>query len=316
MKLLISLLKFLQALCLLLIPILIVYCVFAATQTTIINQYKNELGTLLSPISTVVYFFNLTLGPLVSLFKGLVNFELTYNSTKLDFTHFVAAAALFVLYHVLGLTNNVLNFFSKKSDDLKKMTAKRRAEELYEKRMLEEVSKYKTYTSTVIILKLKKITGATNYLLQAESINENLMNSSNLVDEIIELVQLHSGVRCANLEKNGDIYIVFNDILKVVKFSKSLKEKVKELNKNLSKTGSGLSYYMFADNFPDVERSKKFAIIEKLFYLTGENEFFVGESFKKYYECFTKDVKCNFLSKGLYSLNDEHQVEIFELIGF
>lgn len=312
MKLLVSFLKFIQSLCLLLIPILIFYCILSSIQVAIIDQYKDVLGTLLSPVSMAVTFFDQTLGPLVNLFKGLANFEIDYNSTKLEFTHFIAAAGLFCLYHVIGVATGLIKFSEKKTKEFKKIKSQRKAEALIEQKMLDNVSKYKVYRSTVLILRLKKTDSNTNYLV---NYNDSSLKTVDPFEYISPLISLYSGIRHSDIEKNGDYYIVFKNIMNAVNFDFELKEKIKELNDSYAKVGSKISYFLFAENFLDkANRVNDFTEIDKLFYLTGENEIFVGETFKKYYECFSTDTNCRFISKGLYSLDGKKEVEIYSLL--
>lgn len=311
MKLLVSFLKFIQSLCLLLIPILIFYCMLASVQIVIIDQYKEVLGTLLSPISVMVSCFDQILGPLVSIFKNVANFEIKYNSSKLDFTHFVAAGGLFCFYHLVGAVNSFIDFLEKKGKDFNKIKAQKKAEYLVEQKMLEDINEFKSYRTTSIILRIKKTENNISYLTNV--IDSNL-KTEDALQQVESLILTHSGTRYNELEKNGDYYIIFKNIENFINFTFELQEKIKTINESLSKEGNKITYYLFADNFTSKSnRECDFREIDKLFYLTGENQIFSGETLKKYYECFSSDTHLKFISKGLYAIGSQKEIEIYSL---
>lgn len=312
MNLLVSIIKFLQAFCLLLIPILVIYCMLSIMETSLIQEYNNELGTLMAPLSALVAILNSILGPFVEFIKGFISLEFTLNQAKLDFTHIISAGLVFGFYHVLGIANNFLKFSEDRAKELKKVKERKKAEELVEQKILEEVNKFKEYRSTLIIMKLKKESDANNYLIKTNL--ENSTNEISYVEEVFKSLSLYGGVRFENLDNNDNYYLNFNNINNAIKFIFETKEKVKKLNEKLHIQGIAYSYNIFAENFMLVSHKEtEFKKMEKLLYLVGQNEIVIAEMFKKYYECFVNDETCKFDSKGEYFLNDEKCIEIFSL---
>ncbi|OGI05138.1 MAG: hypothetical protein A2287_06830 [Candidatus Melainabacteria bacterium RIFOXYA12_FULL_32_12] len=300
MKLLKGFVKLIEAISLLLVPIIMFYWFLTLINLQAIKPFIAILGYVFSPF--------------LSFIKVYANFNIKYEDITVDFAPFILASIFVVVFFVFSGFEKILDNVELMIKENKKKiqeAREREQQELQRMKYLEELAKNKI-TYLVLKFRQKETANAYLYVGREDVFGEGILGT--MVNDIINKSKGFNGRQADGFEgEDGACNFIFYNIIDAIDYAFYVHNKVVEINKEVLDQSKRFYYGIACHcSYSEATEGQDFVSTTKFLNLGGDNEVIVSELFKKKYEALKEDTNLIFESKGIYNIEDK-QVEIFDL---
>ncbi len=295
-----TIIKILEGLMWLYLPIIMIYWAVSLIELNAINPLKAALGVLVIPLVIIIdkYF----------------NFQFTFNGTEADYTPVILAGSVVAFAMLLILSIKVLDFIEENLERAKiQFLEQKEKKTLAQKResQLRELSKNKIL---YVMLELKKIQQHDTYLINngGDSFTVGLIDSYE--NTIKNIAKNFSGSEYKDFDAGeGIVNFFFTDTEQFLLYLHYLNEKIAEINKGTADDLNTIFTYAVACNcsYNLTTAKTDLHLTKKILNLVGKEEIFITSVLRQKLENLKTDISMKFESKGLYILDNKD----FDLYG-
>ena len=301
MKFLKALGKFIEAFLIFLVPAILFYWFLLLLNLSALKTLVALIGFVLDPIIGAVGFF--------------AHSEIKYNNVLIDLTPLITAGVIFGLFIAFTGIGKILAFSEEKLAQAKIkliQEEQKKQEEMTKIRYINFLSRNKFINLSIKFVK-KEIEASYLYEGEWDFLSANQLD--NIINNILDIAKEFNAKRCADHEcKESEYNFIFENIMDAVNYMERVNVKIKEINRSFAE-GSKRLYFSAACycSYDDNAAVLNFPITNKILNLAGKNEIFTTELFRDKYEILNSKIPLEFNSKGIYHLNDNHNIEIFHI---
>lgn len=300
MKFLKGLIKFIQAILLFSIPLILSYWFLSVLNLEPIKPFVAILGSMFDPF--------------IDFIKLYLHYQIVYDNVTVDFDPLILAVTVMVLVFILIGFENIFNEIDKiiaKAKEKVRETKEKHYIEIQKMDFIEELAKNKV---TYSLMKLRKKQSSFSYLYKAE---EDLFGGgvfSTMVNDIINKAkELNGKIIDDYNEENGEKAYIFYNVTDAIDYAFFVHNKVNEINTEVLDQAEKLFYsFSFHCAYSEATANMDLQITKKILMLGSDDEIIVSELFKNKYEALKAESNILFESKGIYCIN-ENEIEIFQL---
>jgi hypothetical protein len=292
--------KFIQAILLFILPVILFYWFLLLLNIVILKPFTIILGSIFDPFIASV--------------KTVISYELTYNGGKVDFTPLIAGGVILLIYFMFSLLDHLFGTiddnFRKMQERMKESEFQKQQEQI-EKNYLEVLAQNKII---YLVLKLRTTESSSAYLSNKEDdiFSEGITNT--VIDNIIESSKKYESKKYKDFKGQDNTYnFIFYSITDAIDYSFYIYNKVAEANKNIVDPSTRVCFTIACNcAYSEEAADKEFGITRKMLNLGGESEIIVSELFIEKYKALKEETNLLFNSKGIYDISNK-QIEIFQI---
>jgi hypothetical protein len=300
MRFLKTIVKIIEAILLLMIPLAMFYWFFSSINLYYIKPFAAILGIIFEPA--------------IALIRPYFHYQGVYNDVIINFDPFFLALVLIALFFIFSgaekALDNLEELFEHTSNRVKRNKEKKQAE-LFKIKHMEEMERNKI---TYMVLKFKKKETKSAYLYSRNSdlFSGGLFNT--MINDAIAKSKDYKGKYEKNENGENVTYnFVFSNIDDAIDYAFYINSKTKDINKEVLDQGEKLYYSVVCHcSQTEVTANSDHEMLRKMLTFGGDNEILVSELFKNTYEALKEESNLLFRSKGIYIMNNA-EVEIFTL---
>lgn len=295
-----SLIKFIQALILIIIPFVLFYWLL-----TLIN---------LEFLKPMVAFFAYFMNPVLSLVPPVFQYKIKYDNEfvsliPLVFTimsTLIAVGLAFLHSFLEGMETTVkaAHTHIKQAEQTSKV-----------KKIVDQKNKILTQHRIIyVLLSIKKKENQSTHLYEkvADNLEKNYIKS--IMSKIASKAADFRHERYKEEEKNEHtVCLVFYNTTEATDFAFAALAALGKANKELANTGLNYTLSVAFHCSTTIQNAPlEFAVASKIMNLAGDNEFYTSEIFKNKYEATTSKTNVKFIPRGTYMIHGR-QEDVFQL---
>jgi len=292
--------KFIQAILLFILPLILFYWFLIVLNLAVLKPFTAILGFVLDPFIAVV--------------RNFISYKLSYNGVKVDFTPLLAGGAILVFYFIFSIfdnfVDNVEKTFNKTREKIKETDKKKHQDEM-QRNYLEALAQNKII---YLVLKLRTNETTSAYLCNKEDdiFSEGITNT--VTSSIIESSENYNSKRYQEFKGKDNTYnFIFYNITDAIDYSFFIYNRVQEANKNVIDPSVRINFTIACNcSYSEDSAELDFEITRKILNLGGNSEIITSELFMEKYKALKDETNLLFISKGIYEVNEKH-LEIFQL---
>ncbi len=309
LKLLKNIIKVIEALLMLIVPLIFFYWFLSLIDLDALRPLLAVFESIFSQ-------------PLAAI-KRIVDIQIEDRGLVIDFTPVILGFVFMGGSIALSYVRKGIKRLELKYDAIKLKKQQEKQEEEMEEKIQQEIQDLKDHKIIYFILKLSKNDSPDSYLYNSEedfftqSIVNGLINGTAAQAE-----KEYNAERYPDFQgENNTFRFLFTDTRKAIEYSKFIKNRVAEINKEVIDQSMKVNYSVGCHcNYDRNNQEVDLDVTSKILALSGDNEVTVSDIFKKKYEAEELEEGIKFAPKGTYlfdskgicNINND-ELEVFKI---